>query len=263
MRFLIWRGEGLPTLLLHGFAGSPRLWEPVVRMMGNRLWMAAPFLPGHDPRDPRVRPRSFTAAVDELAEAALRRRKGPWQVAGYSLGGRLALGLLVRHRRHFPAGLLIGAHPGLPTPDQRTARRRADRVWIDLLRRGGRQAFLTAWEAQPLWASQKRLTAGKRKQQTEERERLSAEGLARAMEVMGLGGMPDYLPRLESVTGPVLVTAGAEDLKFRVLAARMASALPRGRMVLVPRAGHNAVLEQPRAVARLLRMLMRERKDPG
>lgn len=255
MRWLTWQGGSPPVLLLHGFAGGPRSWEEVARISGGRLWLGAPYLPGHDPRRPEVEPGTFTAAVRALAAACRERHPGPWLVAGYSLGGRLALGLIVGHPSLFGGALLIGANPGLTSARQRALRRRKDAAWSALLREQGLSAFRAAWEKQPLWAGQGKLSATQRRLVETQRRGLSPLGLARALEVFGLGRMPAYGPRLARVSIPVLAAAGERDLKFRALAARMAAALPRGRYLVIPRAGHNAVLERPRAVARCLALL--------
>jgi pimeloyl-ACP methyl ester carboxylesterase len=59
----------------------------------------------------------------------------------------------------------------------------------------------------------------------------------------------DRLGRLEL---PVTVAAGARDSRYVALARRLADALPRAELVLVPDAGHGLPREAPGAVARLL-----------
>jgi len=51
---------------------------------------------------------------------------------------------------------------------------------------------------------------------------------------------------------PVTLVVGERDAKFHAIAERMAAALPRPEIVVVPGAGHAAQLEQPAAVAALL-----------
>jgi pimeloyl-ACP methyl ester carboxylesterase len=67
--------------------------------------------------------------------------------------------------------------------------------------------------------------------------------------------MPDHGPRLAGIDVPVGLVAGERDAKFRALAEAMAEGLPRGRLHVVPDAGHNVVLEQPAEIARLLQEL--------
>ena len=51
---------------------------------------------------------------------------------------------------------------------------------------------------------------------------------------------------------PVTLMAGEEDPKFLALAREAAALLPTARVVTVPDAGHNLLLERPEAVAHVL-----------
>jgi 2-succinyl-6-hydroxy-2,4-cyclohexadiene-1-carboxylate synthase len=64
--------------------------------------------------------------------------------------------------------------------------------------------------------------------------------------------MPCYWDTLAGLKIPVTVMVGASDQKFLRFAAPMVERLPMGRHVIVPDAGHNVVLSQPRAVAQAL-----------
>jgi len=52
---------------------------------------------------------------------------------------------------------------------------------------------------------------------------------------------------------PTVLIAGSEDPKFTELAAGMAELLPNGRAVAIRDAGHAAHVEQPDAVAEVIR----------
>lgn len=249
-------------VLLHGFAGTPEVWQPVLEHLPEELrrdaW--APALAGHGIAAPISGPDSFEAEVERLA-AGLDELVGPDRpnrelphLVGYSLGGRLALGLLARHRERFSGATLIGANPGLDppglgTPEERVARRAADERWARQLEEEGLQAFLDAWEAQPLFASQ---TPEQRREQRRLRSDLEPRALAAAHRALSLAGMPDYRPDLAKLDLPVTLVAGEADPKFHRLALEMAKALPRTEVHLVPRVGHNVVLEAPRAVAEII-----------
>jgi pimeloyl-ACP methyl ester carboxylesterase len=51
---------------------------------------------------------------------------------------------------------------------------------------------------------------------------------------------------------PVLLIVGERDAKYVEIAERMAVAIPRARLEVVPGAGHACHLEQPETVAHLL-----------
>jgi 2-succinyl-6-hydroxy-2,4-cyclohexadiene-1-carboxylate synthase len=258
---LYWFGRashGRPLVLLHGFTGAPASWQPVLDALPGPLPAVAMALPGHHPSSP-VQP-GFEANVDAMAGALAAARLDGCHLVGYSLGGRAALGLALRHP-HLAATLtVIGAHPGLDDAEERRQRIEGDRAWIDRLRQRGLQDFLAAWEQQPLFATQQRLPAEALAQQQRVRAGHDPEALARSLEQMGLGAMPAYGPRLVELGMPVTWIAGALDAKFvrvaEIAVARLVRAGRTARLVVIPGSGHNVPLEQPGALAALLAALL-------
>ncbi len=247
-----------PLVLLHGFTGAPASWEAVVERRGTAAGSPAAFAPpllGHDgtPGPPDV--GGWDDELDRLAGLVRARFDGPVTLSGYSLGGRVALGLLARHPELFAAAALIGANPGPAGPAERGARREMDEVWARLLERDGLPTFVAAWEALPLFRTQRLLDRDVLERQRRIRLAHDPAGLVRALRALGLGAMPDYRPALERIAMPVRIVAGEADQKFRVLAGEMAERLPRARTTIVAGAGHNVVLERPAEIARLLQEL--------
>ncbi|HEY0195236.1 MAG TPA: alpha/beta fold hydrolase, partial [Kofleriaceae bacterium] len=162
-------------------------------------------------------------------------------VIGYSLGARVALGLVARG--DVARAVLISVNPGIDDAD-RPARRAGDAAWAQLLRGRGTEAFLAAWQAQPLFASQARAPAARRAARHATRAGLDAEALARSLETMGLAEMPDYRG---AVDDRLALIAGADDDKFVGLA--RATHRP---VTLIEACGHDPTLEQPAALRRAL-----------
>jgi 2-succinyl-6-hydroxy-2,4-cyclohexadiene-1-carboxylate synthase len=247
-------------VLIHGFVGSPVFWQPILAELPCDLARRAliPTVCGHGtpdhpappaPADPW--PDSFNDEVDRLAAWIREQETGEAKVdlAGYSQGGRLALGLLTRHQSLFRRAVIIGAHPGLSSDEDRRRRREADETWAQLLETEGLEAFLNAWEALPHFSTQ---TPEQRASLRAFRQHLDPLQLARALRALGLGAMPDHRPLLHSVDVPVTLVAGELDAKFTRLIHEMEDLLPRGVAVFVPHTGHNPVLEAPQAIARLI-----------
>ncbi len=131
-------------------------------------------------------------------------------------------------------------------------RREADEHWCRLLTERGLGAFIEAWSAQPLWDTQRGLMPERLRHQQRERERHSAEGLVTSLRSVGLGHMPGYSSALGGLDLPVSLMVGALDAKYVALAEHMQRALPRASLHVVPRAGHNLLLEAPEQVAAVL-----------
>ncbi len=232
-------------LLVHGFAGTPLSWAEIVpRLRGNA---SAPALPGHNfPALP-----SFAGYVDWLiAEVALLPR--PIHLVGYSAGGRIVAGALAKGVA-CDAATLISTNLGLGSAPERDQRAASDAVWSALLRERGIDAFIDAWEAQPLFASQAALPDDRRAWQRMARESLNPNALADAMDALSLARMPDLREPVSRVTVPWQMVVGALDAKF-VAASR---ALGAPHVEELADCGHNPLLEAPEALAAALNNFVR------
>jgi 2-succinyl-6-hydroxy-2,4-cyclohexadiene-1-carboxylate synthase len=236
-----------PLLFLHGFTGTPRCWRELLsRLPGVEAHV--PTLRGHAGREERGPPVPFEHEVDRLAESVRSEVSERVHLVGYSLGARLGLGLLLRRPDLVASATLVGLQPGLARRMDRDRRARQDDAWVRLLEERGMQAFVAAWERQPLFASQAQLAPEVRRAQRADRLSHHPGGLAWALRSLGTARMPSYWEELPRVRIPVHLMAGQLDTKFKELGFRAARAL-RCRMTVVAEAGHNLVLERPDAVA--------------
>ncbi|HVU05799.1 MAG TPA: 2-succinyl-6-hydroxy-2,4-cyclohexadiene-1-carboxylate synthase [Polyangiaceae bacterium] len=231
------------VVLLHGFSGSPASFDPVVRELGDGIAVFRPTLLGHGAADD-LTVDGFDAEVDRLA-ASIQARGTDHHLLGYSLGGRLALGLLVRRPELFRSAILVSSSPGLERDDERPARRAQDGRLVELLERDGIAAFVDVWEALPLFATQRRLPSERLAAQRAARLAHDPNGLARSLRLTGLAEMPSYWEVLPRLALPVTLIAGALDSKFRAILTAMSERLPRATLQIVPDAGHNVLLERP------------------
>lgn len=239
-------------MLLHGFTGAPGSWDAVVERAGLRQEPIRPWLTGHGPGWRDRCSSSFDAEVARLVEVAAA-IDPPRRLAGYSLGARVALGVLIARPDLFDSAVLIGVHPGLEEEAERAERRGVDAGRARMLREHGIVAFVDAWEREPLFASQASVHASALAKQRAIRTGHEAEGLARSLEVLGLGVMPSHWSRLDRVRCEVTSIVGGRDAKFVSIADRLRAAHDRIHGARVDGAGHNLLLEAPDAVANALR----------
>ncbi len=228
-------------LLLHGFTGTSESFAGLGAPLGCR----APTLGGH--LDTPVR-GGFMDEVERLAELGA----DCDGLFGYSLGGRLAIGIIARYPERFRHALIVSGQPGLASDDERSARRLADARYVNVLREQGLTTFVDKWQALPLWATQGGLPESVRLAQREQRLRHTASGLAESLIQHGLAEMPDLRPEMRQVRSSVDIVAGERDVKFAELARELSALVPNARLHIVPGAGHNLLLERPRLCSELL-----------
>jgi 2-succinyl-6-hydroxy-2,4-cyclohexadiene-1-carboxylate synthase len=223
-------------LLLHGFTQTGRSWDGVSASLPPESYrVLAPDLRGHGGAA-ALRPVTLAACIDDLLALAPDR----FALAGYSMGGRLALA----HRVTRPA--LPPATAGIEDEAERARRRAADERLAADIERDGVERFARAWASQPLFADQPERV---RRRAHADRLRNDAPGLAASLRGMGAGAMASLWPRLGELRGPVVVMAGERDARYVETGRRLATAIAGAMFVIVPGAGHALPLEAPAAVA--------------
>lgn len=233
-------------MLIHGFTGSPRSWDPVVTRLSSDDSPMCPAVVGHAPDWARHRVDSFDAEVDRLAALA-EKLPPPRYLGGYSMGARLALALAARGGPRFSGVMLIGAHPGLTDGEARDARHAEDVERANQIRAEGLGRFIDSWEKNPLFETQRALPADVLAGQRAIRMGHDPEGLATALEIAGLGAMPALESCVSTLDPSPIWVVGSEDRKFTAIAAGLTA-----RPHVVEGAGHNVLLERPDAVVSIM-----------
>ena len=242
-----------PTLLfLHGFMGSSADWREVTVTMGDRVYCIAVDLPGHG-ASLGLPPDTYT--IEGATHAVIRTLD--WLqifrpvVAGYSMGGRLALYLALRYPNRCAGLILESASPGLASAGERAARRAADGSQAKRLESGDFETFLRDWYAQPLFAPLAR-DEDLLRRTIEARRRNDPGELARSLRGMGTGSQPSLWGELEDLAVSALAIAGELDEKYDAISSRMVGINPRIESTVVPGAGHTVHAETPAKYACLL-----------
>lgn len=253
-----------PLILLHGFTGDSTAWSDLVPFLGPERPVWAVDLVGHGHSPAPADPAAYTMPAVVASVAAAARAEGVARAhwLGYSMGGRVALHLALAEPALVASLILVGASPGIPDPEARARRRADDAELAALLRQEGIEAFVERWMDHPLFASQSRLGPAHLERMRAQRLRNRPEALARVLEGLGTGTMEPLAERLGAIRAPVLLMAGAEDLKFAALARRMAARLPRAELAILPGAGHAVQVEAPRETAGQVEAFLR-RAVPG
>jgi 2-succinyl-6-hydroxy-2,4-cyclohexadiene-1-carboxylate synthase len=234
-----------PLVLLHGFAGTRRSWQPVAERLGTQRYRPLALdLRGHGDAA-HARPITFAACTADVLAASA----GRFALCGYSLGGRLALHVALAAPERVTRLILLATTAGIADPAERAARRRADEGLADQIGGDTIEAFADRWTAQPLFAGTPPAVV---RAWRADLTRNDPQGLAAALRGLGSGVMAPLWDRLPELDVPATVVAGARDAAYLARAERLAGALPRAELVVVPGAGHGLAREAPDAVARVL-----------
>ncbi len=233
------------VLFVHGFMGSSSDWRGVMEALEDRFYCVAVDLPGHG-ASPGLPSQAYTiegAARRVLGSLGELRVERP-ALVGYSMGGRLALYLALRHPTRFAGLFLESASPGLESREEREARRETDERRAKRLESDAFGRFLEDWYSQSLFAPLARDEELLRRT-IEVRRTNDPVELARSLRGMGTGSQPSLWEELPGLRVPALAVAGTLDEKYVALSHRMVKLCPSMESAVIPGAGHNARAEAP------------------
>jgi pimeloyl-ACP methyl ester carboxylesterase len=239
-----------PVLLLHGSSGHAHQWDDVAAALADGYRVLALDLRGHgDSARPGPPAYCFADYAADVRAFAAALALPPIVLIGHSLGALVTM--LIAGEGGLPLrGVGLLDIEASPPPYQA---QRLNEAGARPARRFASLEEAIEFEARTLPAvPADRLT------------RVAAHGL-RALpdgtlehkadrEALRQFEQVDYRPYLPRIACPAIVLRGSDSTVMRREAAeQMAAALPRGRFVEVPDAGHQLLIEQPEAVATVLR----------
>ncbi len=239
------RDSSLPRIIfLHGFLGSGSDWVPIARELQDEYCCILVDLPGHGESDIEANGDPdlfFTETVDALAEELSRTAAPePCFLVGYSMGGRIALSLLLRYPELFEKAIIVSASPGLRTEEERLSRRESDEGIARKIERNF-EGFIEAWYEQPLFASLKNHPIFKEVES--ERKINNPSNLALALRLLGTGQQPSLWDELQQNRVPIQFFAGEKDLKFVEIGRQMVNLCPDSSLEIFAECGHTLHFE--------------------
>jgi 3-oxoadipate enol-lactonase len=251
---LFYRQSGAPEspalLLIHGFPLDSGMWEAQLDGLADRANVIAPDLRGHGQSDPAPGPTSMEQHADDLAGLLDTLRIEKALIAGFSMGGYVALAFWRRHPERVAALALVDTRATADTPEGRDGRT----ATIERVRTKG--VVVLADEMLPKLLTPASLSdkaiAGLVREMV---LRQAPEGMIASLEAMR--ERVDNTAMLGTVNAPAFVIGGEYDqITPPEVTVTMAKQIPDGRSVLVVNAGHLSPVENPHDVNMALSELL-------
>lgn len=246
-------GPGPAVVLLHGFPLGREMWKEQIDGIGSIYRVIAPDLRGHG--DSPAPEGDYT--IDEMADDVIELLDtlgltAPVVVGGLSMGGYVALSMVVRYPERIRALMLMDTRAAADTPEAAAKREELAR------------AVLAAGDSSPAVAAMTpRLFAPITLKNRPERvaplrelmERNTARGVVGALRAMA--SRPDRRADLALIPVPTLVMVGEMDVVTPPEEAQdLADSIAGARLEIIPEAGHLAPYENHAvANAAILRFL--------
>ena len=230
--------KGTPLVLLHGYPFDHTMWENVVVKFDADRRFLAPDMRGFG-----IEPGPDEPSLELMADDVAQQLPGEAVIAGFSMGGYVALALAEKHPELVAGLALINSQAAADTEEARQGRR----AMIEKVRREGASAATEA--AIP------KLFANPREELSryalKGAERAGVAGITWALEAMAR--RPDRTHVLRQLGKPILILHSTEDKFIPAARARELATNLKAKYVEIEGAGHCTPLEAPDKVALAIR----------
>jgi len=241
-------GSGLPLVLLHAFPLDHRMWRGVLPL-ADHLRLIIPDQRGFGESVGTDESTPGPASIEQLAEDVIGLLDAlhvsePAVIAGVSMGGYVAQQVAAHHPDRVHSLILCDTKFAADTPEARAGR-------DDLAARVGRvgQRILAEAMIPNLLAKAPTVDTPAKRNAVEQllHEMITRQPVATIQAALAaLGQRPDMTAAMQQCDLPVLLVCGAEDtITPPAVMQAMEELLPRGRLLVVPEAGHLVPLEVP------------------
>ncbi|MBD2039573.1 2-succinyl-6-hydroxy-2,4-cyclohexadiene-1-carboxylate synthase [Microcoleus sp. FACHB-672] len=239
-------------LFLHGFMGDSNDFSEIISMLCEQFCCLAVDLPGHGKTlingtsECYTMPNTALGLINLLDNLKIEK----CFLAGYSMGGRLALYLTLHFPSRFEKVILESTSPGLKTAEERTQRIQIDWEWARELETKDFKDFLLNWYKQSLFKTLQ--THPNFDKLIERRLQNNPLELAKSLRQMGTGNQPSLWDKIADNKIPVRFLGGEYDDKFKCINAEMATLCQVSKLRIITKTGHNIHFENPKAYIEIL-----------
>ncbi len=219
----------LSLYALHGFLGLPKDWQvispeslPIHKFYPIDLYTIS---------SPTTGLNAWAQKFNDCAVQQPEKRI----LLGYSLGGRLALHALLQRPDLWLGAIIVSAHPGLDSPEEKKGRLQTDMQWSDKFADAPWDSLMDSWNALPVFKNSMIL-------QRNEMD-YSREYLRDSLAYWSLGRQENLQPFLQQLQLPILWLRGADDTTSSFPSPALVH--PLSKVSYLCQAGHRLLWDQP------------------
>ncbi len=204
---------------LHGFLGLPEDWNDI---FPKEFEICAPNLFGTEITPVSQWVKTFNAMA-----------KGRNILAGYSMGGRLALHALVANPSQWEKVIIISGHPGHTIEEEKEDRLKTDTLWSQRFLSDPWDVLIKDWNNQGVLNS-----INVHRNETD----FSREALSKAILNWSVGHQTCLIDAIEKLNIPILWITGENDHKYSSIKIKFKH--PESKKSVAPRSGHRVPWQQ-------------------
>lgn len=222
---------------LHGFLGHSKDFSKLVEKLNPETsW--CPDLFGDDQIFLQGGFEGWTTKALQFIEENLSQ---PVDLIGYSLGGRLALHLVIKKPQLFNKVILLSTHPGIFDSKEQIQRKSWEDEWVKKLDTSSFEAFISHW-------NQQKLFEGETSERFLRENDFSRAALQKALTDFSNTAHQFSLDDLKNLEKSLIWVIGENDQKFVEVTKSLQQLRDSfDQFKVVPNAGHRLVAEKEQA----------------
>jgi 2-succinyl-6-hydroxy-2,4-cyclohexadiene-1-carboxylate synthase len=236
------------VFFLHGFTGCATDWAPVVSLLNKKYNYYLVDLVGHGKSDsPKEKHYySIDSIVKQLKEIILTITNNKIVLAGYSMGGRIALNFALQNASILKGLILESSTYGIIEEDLRIERIRQDEKLAEFIDNNPIDKFIDYWMNIDLFNTQRRFSNERLNRIRERKLENNRTGLSNTLRCSGTGCMKPLYNNLKDIPVETILISGELDTKFTDINTEMVKLFTNAEHRIITNAGHNTHLEEPR-----------------
>ena len=244
----------IPLIFLHGFTGSVNDWEFIAGRIHENFTPIFIDLIGHGDSSSPIEKEHYTFAsqVQQISDIAKILSIKKFVLAGYSMGGRLALLYSIKFPSKIIGLILESTSFGIEDSEERELRLRSDRELSKKIESDGVENFIDFWLSLPLFDSLGNLPLERYNLIRDKKIRNNSIGLKNTLLEFSTGKMNYLIPEILKTKFKILLIAGDLDTKFKVLSKEALEQIPNSNLKIVQNSGHNVHFEKPEVFLKLI-----------
>ena len=236
------------AFLLHGFTGCAMDWLQIASSLDKKFNYYLIDLVGHGKSDSPIESNYYyiDSIVDQVKEIILSLSKNKAILAGYSMGGRIALNFALLHQELLKGIVLESSSWGIDDEVQRNERAIQDKKLAEFIDNNSIDTFIDYWMNLDLFNTQRRLPNELIARIRERKLENNKSGLAKTLRYSGTGIMQPLHNKIGNIQIRTLLITGELDSKFTGINAEMVNGFAKSDHTIIKNAGHNTHLEEPK-----------------
>lgn len=236
--------------MMHGFMGTGSVFSELVKKIRGFCNPVTIDLLGHGDSEGSDKPERYShnQQVSDLRSVMNRLVFDNLYIYAYSMGGRLALHLVMKHPKLCKGLVLESSGCGIEDEVSRNQRKDLDEKRAIEIEKDF-DSFIQTWNRNSLFQNSSAKNADGYIQYLSNQ---TPDYMAASLKGFGSGVMLPVCNKLEKIRTPCLFLTGSEDQKYRSQMSQMNKIMPEAELTIIKGAGHRVHFDRPEKIAEIL-----------